>query len=112
VNSHVHDALGRPTLRLLDGKWAAFRVAALRCSFSRERRSVQADQLHVQVDTYLSELQREGTDVPPNSNGRALCNAWVNDDNPGHGPPVGTGIITRCGGSHRAAERTDPRTGS
>ncbi|MGH3758609.1 DUF3375 family protein [Actinophytocola sp.] len=77
--ARAQDALGRPTLRLLDGKWAVFRVAALRSSFSRERRSVQADQLHVQVDTYLSELQREGMDVPPNMNGRALCNAWVND---------------------------------
>jgi hypothetical protein len=77
--ARASDALGRPTLRLLDGKWAAFRVAVFRCSFSRDRRSVQADRLHVQVDTFLSELQREGIDVPPNTNGRGLCNLWVND---------------------------------
>src|SRR5215470_1679103 len=77
--ARAQDALGRPTLRLLDGKWAAFRVAVFRCSFSRDRRSVQADRLHVQVDTYLNELQRGGIDAPPNINGRALCNLWVKD---------------------------------
>ncbi|MER6667098.1 DUF3375 family protein [Amycolatopsis japonica] len=77
--ARVRDALERPTLRLLDGKWAAFRVAVLRCSFSRDRRSVQADRLHVQVDTFIDELQGQGIDVPSNANGRALCNAWVND---------------------------------
>jgi hypothetical protein len=63
----------------LDGKWAAFRVATFRCSFSRDRRSIQADRLHTQVDTFLDEFQREGIDVPPNTNGRALCNLWVNE---------------------------------
>lgn len=77
--ARARDALARPTLRLVDGKWAALRVATFRCSFSRERRSIQADRLHVQVDTYLTELHREGIDIPPNTNGRALCNAWVND---------------------------------
>lgn len=77
--ARAQDALARPTLRLLDGKWAGFRVAALRSSFSRDRRSVQADRLHIQVDTFLSELQREGIEVPPNATGRALCNLWVND---------------------------------
>ncbi len=77
--ARVQDALHRPTLRLLDGKWAAFRVAVFRCSFSRDRRSIQADRLHVQVDTFLSELQREGVEVPLNANGRALCNQWVGD---------------------------------
>lgn len=75
----ARDALSRPTLRLLDGKWAALRVALFRCSFSRDRRSVQADRLHVQVDTYLGELQRDGTEIPPHMSGRALCNLWVND---------------------------------
>jgi hypothetical protein len=45
-----------PTVRLLDGEWAAFPVAVFRCSFSRDRRTVQSDRLHVQVDTYLGEL--------------------------------------------------------
>jgi hypothetical protein len=77
--ARAQDALARPTLRLLDGKWAAIRIALFRCCFSRDRRSVHADRLHVQVDTCLGELQREGNDVPPNTNGRALCNLWVND---------------------------------
>lgn len=77
--ARVTEALEKPTLRLLDGKWAAFRVAVFRASFSRDRRSVPADRLHAQVDTYLIELLREGFDVPPVPNGRALCNTWVND---------------------------------
>jgi len=77
--ARVTEALEKPTLRLLDGKWAAFRVAVFRASFSRDRRSVPADRLHAQVDTYLTELLREGFDVPPVPNGRALCNTWVND---------------------------------
>lgn len=77
--ARVTEAFEKPTLRLLDGKWAAFRVAVFRAAFSRDRRSVPADRLHAQVDTYLSELLREGLDVPPVQNGRALCNTWVND---------------------------------
>ncbi len=78
--ARAEDALGRPTLGLLRGKWAAFRIAALRCSFSRERKTVPADLLHVQLDAYLTELHREGLDVPPGTGGRALCNTWVNDE--------------------------------
>ena len=77
--ARVTEAFQKPTLRLLDGKWAAFRVAVFRAAFSRDRRSVPADRLHAQVDTYLTELLREGLDVPPVQNGRALCNTWVND---------------------------------
>lgn len=77
--ARAQEALERPTLRLLDGKWAAFRIAVFRCTFTRDRRSIQADRLHVQVDSFLTEFQREGLEVPPNLNGRALCNQWVND---------------------------------
>jgi hypothetical protein len=57
VRSSVSSRVTRwPTLRLLDGEWAAFPVAVFRCSFSRDRRTVQSDRLHVQVDTYLGEL--------------------------------------------------------
>ena len=77
--ARVTEAFEKPTLRLLDGKWAAFRVAVFRAAFSRDRRSVPADRLHAQVDTYLTELAREGLDAPPVHNGRALCNTWVND---------------------------------
>jgi hypothetical protein len=77
--SRAQAALARPTLRLLDGKWAAFRVAVFRSSFSRDQRSIQADLLHVQIDTYLGEMLREGIEVPAAAGGRALCNAWVKD---------------------------------
>lgn len=77
--ARAQDALQRPTLRLLDGKWAAFRIAVFRCTFTRDRRSIQADRLHVQVDVFLDEFQNEGVEVPPNANGRALCNQWVNE---------------------------------
>ncbi|WP_433270861.1 DUF3375 domain-containing protein [Actinosynnema sp. CS-041913] len=77
--TRAQEALLRPTLRLLDGKWAAFRIAVFRCTFTRDRRSIQAGRLHVQVDTFLTEFQSEGAEVPPNANGRALCNQWVND---------------------------------
>jgi len=74
------DVLGRAALRMLDGKWAAFRIAVFRSSFSRERRSLAADLLHQQVDTYMDELLRDGKDVPQSMNGRALCNQWVDDE--------------------------------
>ena len=41
--ARVTEAFEKPTLRLLDGKWAAFRVAVFRAAFSRDRRSVPAD---------------------------------------------------------------------
>src|SRR5206468_1614142 len=51
-----------------------------RLSFSRDQRSVTAERLHVQVDTYLEELASAGEDkLPPNATGRALCVAWMND---------------------------------
>jgi Protein of unknown function (DUF3375) len=58
--ARAEDALSRPTLGLLRGKWAALQIAVFRCSFSRERRTVPADLLHVQVESYLTELGREG----------------------------------------------------
>jgi hypothetical protein len=77
--TRAHSALGRPTLRLLNTKWAAFRVAAFRTSFSRSQRSVQADRLHIQVDGYLGIMQREGIEVPPNTSGRDLCKLWLSE---------------------------------
>lgn len=78
--ARVREAFAKPTLRLLSGSGAAFRVAVFRSAFSRDRRSVQADRLHAQVDTYLADLLRVSEDgVPTNVNGRGLCNRWVND---------------------------------
>jgi len=76
--ARVREAFDKPTLRLLDRKWAPFVLAVFNASFSRERRSVQADLLHTQVDAYLADLRSVGSDVPA-KNGRALCVQWMND---------------------------------
>lgn len=74
----VRKAFDRPTLRLLDRKWAPFVLAVFTLSFSRDRRSVQADRLHAQVDAYLADLRSVGSEVP-GGNGRSLCVQWMND---------------------------------
>ncbi|WP_051973091.1 DUF3375 domain-containing protein [Cryobacterium sp. MLB-32] len=76
--ARVREAFDKPTLRLLDRKWAPFVLAVFASSFSRDRRSVQADLLHAQVDAYLADLRSVGTEVPT-KNGRALCVQWMND---------------------------------
>ena len=77
--ARVREAFDKPTLRLLDRKWAPFVLAVFKSSFSRDRRSIQADLLHTQVDAYLADLRTVGTEVPPGKNGRALCVQWMND---------------------------------
>ena len=77
--SRVRAAFDKPTLRLLDRKWAPFVLAVFKSSFSRDRRSIPADLLHTQVDAYLADLRTVGTEVPPGKNGRALCVQWMND---------------------------------
>lgn len=76
--ARVREAFDKPTLRLLDRKWAPFVLAVFKSSFSRDRRSVQADLLHAQVDAYLADLRSVGSEVP-GKNGRALCVQWMND---------------------------------
>ena len=76
--ARVREAFDKPTLRLLDRKWAPFVLAVFKMSFSRDRRSVQADRLHTQVDAYLADLRSIGSEVP-GKNGRALCVQWMND---------------------------------
>lgn len=77
--ARVRDAFDRPTLRLLNSKWSPLCIAIFKSAFSRERRSVQADRLHAQVESYLDELRAVGADTPANGNGRALCKSWMND---------------------------------
>lgn len=72
-------AFERPTLRLLDSKWAPLRVAIFKSAFSRERRSVQAERLHAQVEVFLSEVAGAGLDIPPNMTGRFLCQQFMNE---------------------------------
>ena len=76
--ARVREAFDKPTLRLLDRKWAPFVLFVFKSSFSRDRRSVQADLLHAQVDAYLADLRSVGSDVPGKT-GRALCVQWMND---------------------------------
>lgn len=76
--ARVRGAFDKPTLRLLDRKWAPFVLAVFNSSFSRDQQSIQADRLHTQVDTYLDELRAVGVDVP-GYGGRALCLQWMND---------------------------------
>ncbi|MCI4658828.1 DUF3375 domain-containing protein [Cryobacterium zhongshanensis] len=76
--ARVREAFDKPTLRLLDRKWAPFVLAVFKSAFSRDRRSVQADRLHSQVDAYLADLRSVGSEVP-GKNGRALCVQWMND---------------------------------
>ncbi|MGO9873434.1 MAG: DUF3375 family protein [Acidimicrobiia bacterium] len=75
----VQEAFTRPTLRLLNGKWAAVQVAVLRIVFDQDRRSIPTNQLHAQVDALLDTLRAEGLDgqLPPGT-GRELCRRWMN----------------------------------
>jgi hypothetical protein len=76
--ARVREAFDKPTLRLLDGKYAPLVLAAFQLSFSRDQRSVPAERLHAQVDTYLEELAAAGEDkLPANATGRTLCLAWM-----------------------------------
>lgn len=72
----VTESFARPTLHLLRHPWAALAVAVFRCAFSRDRRFVQADLLHTQVDAYLADLRYAGIDLPPGT-GRSLCLKWM-----------------------------------
>nr|WP_281369854.1 DUF3375 domain-containing protein [Leifsonia psychrotolerans] len=76
--ARVREAFDKPTLRLLDRKWAPFVLAVFTLSFSRDRSSVQCDRLHAQVDAYLADLRTIGTETPTGT-GRSLCVQWMND---------------------------------
>jgi Protein of unknown function (DUF3375) len=76
--ARVEEAFDRPTLRLLNKKWATQVLAVFRCAFGRDHRSVGAERLHAQVDAYMDELRSAGRDTPSQP-GRALCLQWMND---------------------------------
>lgn len=44
--ARVLEAFQKPTLRLLDRKWAPLVLAVFKSSFSRDQRSVTAERLH------------------------------------------------------------------
>lgn len=74
--ARVRDAFDKPTLRLLDRKWAPLVLAVFRTTFTRDQRVVPAERLHSQVDNYLDELRLAGEPVPDGA-GRALCMQWL-----------------------------------
>ena len=74
--ARVMEALDKPTLRLLDRKWAGLVLAVFRVAFTRDQRSVPAERLHAQVESYLDELRAVGEETPSIS-GRALCVQWM-----------------------------------
>lgn len=74
--ARVKDALQRPTLQLLDRKWAAVALPIFVCSFTQDVRSIRRERLHAQVDAYLDELMTAGHPIPA-GDGKALCMDWV-----------------------------------
>jgi hypothetical protein len=67
----AEQAFMRPTLRLLNGKWAPVQLSVLRLVFDRDRRSVPTDRFHADVVEILAILRGEGV-VAPNSSIVAL----------------------------------------
>jgi hypothetical protein len=74
--ARVRDAFDKPTLRLLDRKWAPLVLAVFRTTFTRDQRAVPAERLHQQVDNYFDELRLVGEPLPDGS-GRAVCMQWL-----------------------------------
>jgi hypothetical protein len=76
--ARARDAFDRPTLTLLNlnRKWAPLVLAIFSSHFSQDRPRISAEQFHVQVDTSLDELRRQGETVPDGS-ARDLCRSWV-----------------------------------
>lgn len=75
----IRDACDGPTLRLINHKWASLVLSIFRTSFSQRTKLVKVERLHSQVDSYLEELTSQGYGVPPNAQGRSLCQAWMRE---------------------------------
>lgn len=76
--ARVRDILDKPTLRLLDRKYAPLALAVFSSLFGGDQERVKADRLHSLVDAYLSELRAAGEDLGAAANGRAQCVLWMN----------------------------------
>ncbi|MFX4270750.1 DUF3375 domain-containing protein [Propionibacteriaceae bacterium Y1685] len=77
--ARIKEACDGPTLRLINHKWAALVLSVFRTSFGQQTKLVKAERLHSQVDSYLDELMSQGYDVPPNAQGRSLCQSWMRE---------------------------------
>ena len=58
--ARVREAFDKPTLRLLDRKWAPLVLAVFTAPSAATSARCTAERLHTQVDTYLDELRRRG----------------------------------------------------
>lgn len=76
--ARIRDILDKPTLRLLDRKYAPLALAVFNALFGGDQERVKADRLHSQVDAYLSELRAVGEDLGAAASGRAQCVLWMN----------------------------------
>lgn len=76
--ARIREGFDRPTLRLLDRKWAPLVLGVFQTTFTRDQRSIAAERLHTQVDLYMEELRSHG-EATPALTGRALCLQWMND---------------------------------
>jgi hypothetical protein len=76
--ARLRESFDKPAMRLLDRKWAPLVLAVFRVCFTRDQRSVAAERLHAQVDSYLDELRSVGEETPPAASGRMLCVQWMN----------------------------------
>jgi Protein of unknown function (DUF3375) len=74
--ARIRAAFDKPTLRLLDRKWAPLVLAVFRTTFTRDQGTVPAERLHLRVDNYLDELRLAGEAVPEGP-GRSLCMQWL-----------------------------------
>jgi hypothetical protein len=76
--ARIRDILDKPTLRLLDRKYAPLALAVFNALFGGDQERVKADRLHSQVDAYLGELRAVGEDLGAAASGRAQCVLWMN----------------------------------
>lgn len=75
--ARIESALGTPTLRLLDRKWAPFALPIFSLVFPDAGAPIPVEQFHSIVTARLDDLRAAGHDVPP-GDGKAAATQWVN----------------------------------
>lgn len=76
--ARVTAALGTPTLKLLDQKWAGVALPVFAATFTDDGQPIAVERFHTVVDAMLDDLRSVGYAVP-SSNGKALAMAWVRE---------------------------------
>ncbi len=72
-------AFARPTLALLNKTYAPVVIALFAAIFGPNRKSVPADQFHIEVSDHLEELRLLDDDSLPEMSARKLASNWVRD---------------------------------